>query len=217
MSKKQVSFSIVFLGTDGSGKSTIINSITPILNKFYPNNVYYEHLRPNKFPTIAKLLGKKEEFDGPVTNPHSKNPSGTLGSLLRWSYYLLDYILGYGLKVFPKKVFKSCVWIFDRYYYDYLIDKKRTRVNLPNWLLKVGQWFIPEPDIIICLGADPQKIHDRKPELPLAEVERQVEKLQHFCKQHKKAVWVDTGNSIDQSVNDVMATITKVMERRFKM
>jgi thymidylate kinase len=208
-------YAIAFLGADGSGKSTIIDAVSPILNEAFHNSVYYEHLRPNKFPSIAKIMGKKEGFEVPVTDPHSKKPSGVFGSLLRWTYYLLDYTIGYGLKVFPKKAFKSCVWIFDRYYYDYRIDKRRTRVNLPGWVLHFGQFLIPEPDLIICLGAEPEAIHSRKPELPFEEVKRQVNVLSKFCHENKRAVWVDTGQSIEQSVNDTMIAISNKLGKRF--
>ena len=209
-------YTIAFLGTDGSGKSTIINIIQPLLNKAFHKKVYYEHMRPNQIPSIARLLGKKEQFNGPVTNPHEKEPSKLLVSLIRWGYYMIDYTLGYYLKVFPTKAIRSCVWIFDRYYYDYLIDPKRGRINLPQWILKLGQLIIPEPDIIICLGADSETIHNRKPELTLKEVERQVIALKLFCQSHKKAVWVDTGKSIDKSSNEALNAIIKVMGKRFE-
>ena len=209
-------YTIAFLGTDGSGKSTIINIIQPLLNKAFHKKVYYEHMRPNQIPSIARLLGKKEQFNGPVTNPHEKEPSKLLVSLIRWAYYMIDYTIGYYLKVFPTKAIRSCVWIFDRYYYDYLIDPKRGRVNLPQWILKLGQLIIPEPDIIICLGADAETIHNRKPELTLKEVERQVNALKLFCQSHKKAVWVDTGKSVDKSSNEALNTIIKVMGKRFE-
>ncbi len=209
-------FTIAFLGTDGSGKSTIIEKIKPPLNDAFHNAVYYEHMRPNRYPSIARLMGKKEEFSGPVTNPHGSEPSGFLGSLVRWSYYMLDYTFGFYLKVWPKKAIRSCVWIFDRYYYDYLIDPKRGRINLPQWILKLGQFIIPEPDIIICLGADAQTIHNRKPELTLKEVERQVAELKRFCNSHKRVVWIDTGNSIEKSSTDALEAIIKVMAKRFE-
>lgn len=210
---KHPGYSIVFLGTDGSGKSTIINEVKPILLQSFHNSVYYEHLRPNLIPSIAKLLGKAESFEGPVTDPHAKVPSGFVGSFVRWSYYMIDYTLGYWLKVFPKRSLKSCVWIFDRYYYDYRIDKRRTRVNLPDWMLRFGQAIIPEPDIIICLGTDAEKIYARKPELELKEVERQVNTLKEFCAKHKRAHWVDTGGSIEQSVSDSMKIIVAQMSK----
>jgi len=213
---KQPGFAIVFLGTDGSGKSTIIEKIKPALNDAFHNAVYYEHMRPNKLPSIARLMGNKEEFNGPVSNPHGTSSSGFFGSLLRWFYYMLDYTFGFYLKIWPKKAIRSCIWIFDRYYYDYLIDPKRGRIKLPKWILKVGQFIIPEPDLILCLGADAASIHKRKPELTLKEVERQVLELRTFCDFHKNAVWIDTGKSIDESSNDTLDAIIVMMAQRFE-
>lgn len=213
---KQPGYTIAFLGTDGSGKSTIIEKIKPTLNEAFHKAVYYEHMRPNKFPSIARLLGSKEEFNAPVTNPHGSTTSGFIGSFLRWFYYTLDYTFGFYLKVWPKKAIRSCVWIFDRYYYDYLIDPKRGRIKLPQWLLKFGQFIIPEPDIILCLGTDAETIHNRKPELPLKEVERQVTALKKFCSSHKRAVWIDTGKNIDESSNDALEAIIEMMAKRFE-
>ena len=213
---KQPGFAIAFLGADGSGKSTIIERIKPALNDAFHNAVYYEHMRPNKLPSIARLMGNKEEFNEPVSNPHGSSSSGFFGSLLRWSYYMLDYTFGFYLKIWPKKAIRSCVWIFDRYYYDYLIDPKRGRIKLPRWILKVGQFIVPQPDLILCLGADAASIHKRKPELTLKEVERQVLELRTFCDSHKNAVWIDTGKSIDESANDTLDTIIVMMAQRFE-
>lgn len=209
-------FTIAFLGTDGSGKSTIIENIKPTLFDGFHKAVYYEHLRPNKLPSIAKLLGKQFDFDQPVTNPHGSTTSGFLGSLFRWSYYMLDYTFGFYLKIWPKKAIRSCVWIFDRYYYDYLIDPKRARIKLPQWILKTGQFLIPEPDLILCLGTDAKAIHQRKPELTLKEVDRQVAALKKFSTTHKHAIWIDTGNDIETSTHDTMEAIINMMAKRFE-
>jgi hypothetical protein len=83
-------------------------------------------------------------------------------------------------------------------------------------LLKFGQFIIPQPDIIICLGAAPESIHARKPELPLKEVERQVHALKQFCANHKKAIWVDTGTSIEDSKNETLNAIITMMSKRFE-
>ena len=212
----QPGFTVAFLGTDGSGKSTIIEKIKPSLSDAFHKAVYYEHMRPNKLPSIARLFGRKEIFNTPVTNPHGSSSSGFFGSLLRWLYYTLDYTFGFYLKIWPKKAIRSCVWIFDRYYYDYLIDPKRGRIKLPRLILKVGQLIIPEPDLILCLGTDAASIHKRKPELTLKEVERQVIELKSFCNSHKRAVWIDTGKDINISASDALDSIITMMSKRFK-
>ena len=209
-------YTVAFLGTDGSGKSTIINAITPVLEEAFHNGVYYEHMRPNRFSSLAKAMGKKDSFEGPVTNPHGSSSSGFVGSLFRWGYYMLDYTLGYWIKIWPKKATKSCVWIFDRYYYDYLIDPKRARIKLPRFILKMGQRLIPEPDMIFCLGTEPEKIHNRKPELALEEVRRQTKALKRFCDLNPRAKWIDTGESISGSTEAVMEELIYKMGQRFK-
>jgi len=118
---KPPGFLIAVIGTDGAGKSTIIQGIEPIMVAALHGKPIYEHLRPNLFPSIAKLFGNPE-ITIPVTNPHSSNPSGVIGSLARLLYYSLDYIFGYWLKVYPMLIKKPNLFIFDRYFYDYLID-----------------------------------------------------------------------------------------------
>ncbi len=211
---KSPGFSIAVLGTDGAGKTTIINEISKPLNEAVHNALYYEHMRPNLIPNIAQLFGKEKSGE-PTTNPHGAKPSGFLGSLIRLMYYSFDYIFGYWLKVYPVKVKKSSIWIFDRYYYDYLIDQKRARINLPIWIIKGVNIFIPKPDLILCLGAEPDKIHKRKPELSLNEVTLQVEKLKSFCDSENNAVWIDTGESINLSVQQTLNTIINKMASRY--
>jgi thymidylate kinase len=207
-------FTVAMLGTDGAGKTTIIDLITEPLNEAVHNALYYEHMRPNLVPNIAQLFGKKKQ-EGPMTNPHAAKPSGALGSLLRLFYYSFDYIFGYLLKVYPVTVKKSSIWIFDRYYYDYMIDPKRARINLPSWVINIINIFIPRPDLILCFGADPKVIYSRKPELPLDEITIQVNKLKEFSETNDKAVWIDTEKSIEKSVEETFITIVNKMSDRY--
>lgn len=215
---RPLGYTIAFLGTDGSGKSTIIDAITPILNEAFHKGVRYEHMRPNYLPSLAVLTGKKPK-DAPAAicdNPHGGKPSGFLGSIVRLSYYWLDYTYGYFRKIYVDKSVKNHVWIFDRYFYDYVNDPLRACIRLPKWLMKCYGVFVPAPDLTICLGADPEKIHARKPELPIEEVRRQVETLKQFAESNRKAVWVDTGCSVEESVEQTMTAILEMMSQRFK-
>lgn len=204
---------IAFLGTDGSGKSTIINAIIPLIERESTLSVLYEHMRPNYFPSLAVALGKKEndETNNQVcSSPHASKPSGFLGSIVRLSYYWLDYTWGYFRKVaFSKNV----VWIFDRYYYDYLIDQKRARIKLPIGIIKLYGLFVPSPDLILCLGGNPEIVYARKPETSLDEVRRQTEALQGFCNSRKNAVWIDTTTTTEESIAAAKKAINEMMSK----
>jgi len=212
---KPLGFSCAVIGTDGSGKSTIIEAIRPPLESALHTKLNYKHMRPNLLPSIAHLFGRQTK-EGPVTNPHGSRPSGFLGSFLRLSYYSLDYILGYWLKVYPAKVKRPCLYVFDRYFYDFITDPARSRISLPKWLIKLFVVLIPAPDIVLCLGADPAVIHSRKPELPLIEVERQVRELKKFCDSSPRAVWIDTAQSIEKSVDQALGAIIDRMAARYE-
>lgn len=212
---------IAVLGTDGSGKSTIINAITPWLDECFHHGVVYNHLRPNALPDLGVVLGKKEapkkgEEPKVNENPHGLNPSGFVGSLVRWGYYMIDYTFGYMKTVLPQVLTKSKVFIFDRYYYDYYIDQRRSRTSLPHWILRFGECFVPSPDLTLCLGGDPKKIYERKPETSLQEVERQTIVLRSFCKKRKRTVWIDTTLKPEKSIQMAKETIVKMLTPRFK-
>lgn len=210
---------IAVLGTDGSGKSAIIDAITPWLDEAFHNGVRYFHLRPGLLPDIAVLFGKrtKEECHPAVaSNPHIYKPSGFFGSMARLLYYLMDYSFGYFWKVWRQIALHSKVVIFDRYYYDYYFDAWRYLVSLPRWILRAFEIFVPQPDIILCLGGDPNIIYSRKQETTLEEVMRQTEDLKLFATQRSNAVWIDTTQSIEDSVHDAKRAILSGLSKRFR-
>ena len=207
------------MGTDGSGKSAIIDAITPWLNEAFHNGVKYNHFRPGLLPDIGVVFGKRKA-NAPrpkvVDNPHSCKPSGFFGSMLRLLYYLLDYSIGYMKLIWPQVAMHTKVYIFDRYYYDYYIDPQRSLISLPHWILRMGEVLVPNPDILLCLGGNPEKIYARKPETSLEEVKRQTEELRDFAAKRKNAVWIDTTKPIEESVADAKSAILKMMSTRFK-
>ena len=213
--RRRPGYVIAVLGTDGSGKSTVINALTPWLSECFHDSVHYQHLRPTLLPDLGVVTGKKKPQAGPVTNPHGGRPSSFPVSLVRWLYYMLDYTLGYLVRVFPHVRTRSWCYIFDRYYQDYYIDPRRSRTQLPHWLFRLGEVFVPSPDVILCLGGDPEAIYARKPETSLDEVRRQTDVLRRLCDARKNAVWVDTTQPLPDTLSAARDAVFTTLTRRF--
>lgn len=206
---------IAILGTDGAGKSTIINAIKPVLDDATHNATIIKHLRPNLLPPLARLKGiTKQENIERVDDPHGSSPSGLLVSLFRLSYLTLDYIFGYWLKTRPAIAKQPTVIIFDRYAYDMELDPRRFRIKLPPKLIRIFNLLVPKPDLIICLYGEPEKIALRKQELPLEEVTRQTRELINFAKREPRAILISTDGTIDQTRDTVLSELQKYCKNK---
>lgn len=166
------------LGTDGVGKSTFLELWKEMLIEHVPmekKSIEVLHFRPNILPNIKKLLlGKR--FDESKENfnmPHRSKPVGTISSLIRLEYYWIDYIIGVPMKLRSARLNGKYV-IFDRYFHDFLVDPYRARIKLPYYIRAFLFKFIYKPRITFILLADAKTIYQRKQELELDEIERQI-------------------------------------------
>jgi thymidylate kinase len=196
---------IAVLGTDGSGKSTLLNAIIPLIEEKMSGKVVVHHLRPDLLPPLGRFRGVKHEPGYVCVNPHGSKPSGFAGSLFRLTYLVCDYILGYWFMVRPMLRRKEIAcWVFDRYAYDILIDPLRFRIKLPRWIIRLYLKIVPLPNIVLCLGGDPEKIFARKPETSLEEVSRQMIELEKLSEGLPNARMIDTTVSIEDTIAAAM-------------
>lgn len=165
---------IVLMGADGAGKTTIIRELRNVLDQATHNAVSVQHLRPGCLPPLSRFKGESREPLQAVSNPHGSDPSGAIGSLVRIAYLTFDYVIGYWLKVRPRIAKQPTIWIFDRYAYDILLDPRRFRIDLPSCVISAFVKLAPRPDLVFCLYGDPEVLAQRKGELSIAEVRRQV-------------------------------------------
>lgn len=160
---------ISFSGPDGAGKTTILELVLKELKMAFrmsPDNLF--HFRPSILPRLAHVainIHLKKTVDNDYERPHRARASGFIGSVLRALYYLLDYTFGYFVKIRPKLVRRELV-VFDRYVYDLIADPGRLRINLPFKLLIFLAGCVRLPDSGFLIYASPQKIGERKKELP---------------------------------------------------
>jgi thymidylate kinase len=141
---------IAFLGTDGSGKTTMIKK----LEKYLKNNkisTKYIHLRPTIFNKNKKV----------VLNPHDQDSRSKFLSFIKLFYWLFIFKFYF--------IFKSSnnfkVFFFDRYPHDLLYDPIRYRFNLNKKITKKILELFPTPDLWIIMSGNPLKIWNRKREI----------------------------------------------------
>lgn len=202
---------MVIEGTDGSGKTTIIDGMRRVLATSYPSDaIVYYHWRPM---FIASEIKKNSVPVTVCSEPHGKRPHGKVKSLLKLAVCTLDYFFGYWCKVRWQAVGGNIV-VFDRYYYDFYLDQIRYRLQVsPGWL-RFFQFFVPKPDISFALTGEAEAIWQRKKEMPLKEVQAQIDTLNHSKKYFAHTITVDVVHPIPEVVGRVSAEVLHALATR---
>ena len=202
---------VAILGPDGSGKSTVLHHLAQnIQGKF--TQVSYFHWRPGLLPPLNNLLKPGAPVQvGPCTEPHKFPPHGFFISFIRLVYYTLDFILGYWVKFFPRKV-RSGLILVDRYYYDFLVDPRRFRLNVPRWIVKVLLRFVCKPDLVFYLDAPVEILLNRKQELSAKELNRQRTAFLKLLPELHNGYTVDASRSLEYVTYEVERRIVQYLE-----
>jgi thymidylate kinase len=197
-------FQVVFLGTDGSGKSSVIREVEANLSPVF-RKTFRMHLRPSLLRTSKDLKM--------VKNPHGLANYSPIISLLKLGYFSLDYIIGYFITIYFMLV-QSTLVLFDRYYHDILVDPKRYRYSGPMWLARYVGKIIPKPDLFILLDASPEILQSRKQEVSFMETDQQQKTYLKLVCGMKNGIVVDSSRSLNDVVSDVNKAILELMADR---
>lgn len=164
--KRRRGFLVSFSGVDGAGKSTILEATRRLLSeKFRRKTVVIRH-RPSIIPILSSFIyGKSQAEKRAATRlPRQGNNSNKFKSFLRFAYYYMDYLLGRSY-IFFKYQIRNYIVLYDRYYFDFIVDSKRTNLELdedvPKWLYR----FVQKPKLNFFLYAPVDVILQRKKEL----------------------------------------------------
>jgi thymidylate kinase len=159
-------FIITFSGVDGAGKSTVIENVKHQIEKKYRRKVVVLRHRPSLLPMLTALKHGRTaaELQAASRLPRQGNNKSTLSSLLRFGYYYTDYLLGQFI-VQARYVLRGYVVLYDRYYFDFINDGKRSNIMLPEWFTKFGYTFLLKPSYNFFLYADAETILKRKKEM----------------------------------------------------
>ncbi|WP_418747612.1 hypothetical protein [Frisingicoccus sp.] len=203
---------VAFEGTDGSGKSTIINELPSVLRNSFPEDMQdYYHWRPG----FIKKENRSEDGQAiVVTEPHAKKPYGKVKSLIKFMFFNMDYILGYCCKV-RWQIAKGHLVIFDRYYYDYYMDKIRYRLSISDEVLVFFGHLIPKPDVTFLLIGDAHVLYERKKEITVEEIQEQIDKLMSNQTRFNNPKVIDVNLPVDKVVLDVSEEILSSCAKKY--
>jgi len=164
--KSNSGFIITFSGVDGAGKTTVIENIAFRIEKQFRKPVVVLRHRPSILPILSVWTkGKVKAHLSSVSNLPRQGTNGSfLSSLLRFFYYYLDYLIGQFV-IYFKYIFKGYIVIYDRYYFDFINDSKRSNIVLPKSISTIGYRFLLKPKFNFFLFADAKTILKRKQEL----------------------------------------------------
>lgn len=159
-------FLVTFSGVDGAGKSTIISIVKEKIEKQLRKKVVVLRHRPGVLPILSAWTKGKEEAERQAANtlPRQGNNSNMVSSLVRFLYYYVDYLLGQYV-IYFKYILRGYVVLYDRYYFDFINDSKRSNIQLPSKIVFLGYYLLMKPKYNFFLYAEPETILSRKQEL----------------------------------------------------
>ena len=174
-------FMLTFSGVDGAGKSTILNEVKDMLQQKYRKKVVVIRHRPSMLPILSAWKYGKEEAERKCVEslPRQGRNKSLLSSISRFSYYYLDYILGQ-LLVYCRYTLRGYIVLYDRYYFDFIVDGRRSNISINKSFIKNLYLFVYKPQLNIFLYAPPEIILKRKKELSAADITQLTTEYTHL-------------------------------------
>lgn len=196
---------IGILGRDGVGKTTFSEGLIEALSPCFRKAVRF-HLYPG---LVLKHKANSDAFN----EPHSHNSRSRATSFLKLNLFFLEYVLGYWIKIFPRKV-RSNLVLFDRYFIDLLVDPLRYRNSGNEWIIKLFHYLIPKPDIWIVLDISSDALLKRKQEITYEMSESLRKGYLDAVAMLPNCIVINTEEALVDCVNKASETILVKMNER---
>jgi thymidylate kinase len=162
---------LTFSGVDGAGKTTILGEVRVLLEKKYRRKVVVLRHRPSILPILSAWKYGKEEAEKKCVEslPRKGTNRSFFSSLFRFTYYYTDFLLGQ-LLIYAKYMLRGYVVLYDRYYFDFIVDGRRSNILLPSVFIRQLYRFVYKPQLNVFLYAAPEVILRRKKELSATDI-----------------------------------------------
>ena len=179
----------VFLGIDGSGKTSIIKKVAERLIEKKLNVVVF-HLLPRKVKNIPEL------------KPHLKKSRSKTFSFIKIIYFLVRFYIYEFLFFYSNKII-----LFDRHPIDLLADPVRYRFNLKKSTTKFILKLFPKITKIIFIDTEPKQAFYRKRESNISYLSKINKNYLLLCNHYPILKIKNT--SLDDTVKKVLKIINK--------
>jgi N-acetylglucosaminyldiphosphoundecaprenol N-acetyl-beta-D-mannosaminyltransferase len=158
------------VGPDGTGKTTLADGLELASDGLF-RGARRLHLSPGLLPPPGRLLRRPPPAD--TSQPQSRPPSAPAGSIARIGYLAADTLIGWIPSVSWAKA-RATLVVLERGWDDLAVDPRRYRLGAGARLVQLGKRVLPHPDLTLLLEAPAEEVHARKPELAVAEIDRQL-------------------------------------------
>ena len=190
----------MLFGPDGVGKSSVIAGIGDGVAAGFAGCDSY-HLRPLRWP------GRRPAEVN--CDPHTQAARGLPVTVLKLAYLFVLNWLGYLAVVRPRVTHGGLV-LFDRYFPDCLVDRRRYRVPAScRWLVELVAKSLPRPDVYRVLDAAVHVLRSRKQEVPEMGTARQCREYRRLAAELRNATVIRADQPRDAVLEEVMQRIVE--------
>ncbi len=199
---------VVLCGADGCGKSTAARAVVDGLSgTFSPAKARHFHWKPPLF------TARRRAERGPATNPHGQPVRNPAASLCYFGFHWLEFFLGSHVCLRPV-TFRGGLVLVDRYYYDFFVDQRRYRLQVPQGIVRLGYVPLKKPDLVVLLDAPAEVLQVRKQEVPHAETERQCRAYRAVVQSLSNGRVINAAQSVEKVGADINRAILDFMAKR---
>jgi thymidylate kinase len=187
---------IAILGVDGSGKSSVLNSLRARQQEMPIRRMHVFHRRP-------RLIHPAHGPKGMPISHYGKPNHGALKSVFKLAALVLDWQMGYRKQIRPLQA-QGVLVIADRHsLLDLLADPDRYRYGGPPGLVRLALRLAPMPDVVLLLDAPPQVLLERKQELDREQVTRLRTAYLELYRDRANLHVIDAGRPLDEVTSEI--------------
>ncbi|MEK6758951.1 MAG: hypothetical protein AABY51_04195 [Deltaproteobacteria bacterium] len=200
---------VVFIGPDGCGKSTMNAEVQRRCARMFSGvDTFHLFPKPGIFASLDRKSMKRWE------KRHTDRQEWELRSatfpawksIARCSYLLLRFWAGYLLWVYPR-VSRGRLVIGERWCYDILFDPASKGIGLPYRLRRFFYSLCPSPSVTLVLAGAPEKMAERKKELPVGEITKQLDAMKKELGGRKGISIADSTAGIEETFKSVLKAL----------